>query len=312
MLFHKILVVLDPNKTTQHALERVVRLIEEQKYHKPVEITVFMSAYDIAYEMSALLSTEEGDRMKATVLEQCRQAITPIIAPYQHLPNVHWDTIVMWNSNEADAITEAVKVNNFDLVVKHSQAKNDGFTALIFTPQDWQLLRTCPAPIMMVRDNAWQHQRRILVAVNVASDEANKMRFNDELVQLGLDIAHHLDRGNIHLVSAYPPSAINMSIDMPEFNNTQSEQSEYESYAKNMQTLREKFGIAEDHTHLVEGFPEEVIPESAKALDAELVILGSVGRTGLAGVFLGNTAEHVISKLHCNLLTIKPRPESKI
>ena len=61
-----------------------------------------------------------------------------------------------------------------------------------------------------------------------------------------------------------------------------------------------------DHTHVREGFPEEVIPEVAKEIEAELVILGTVGRTGLSAALLGNTAEHVISKLSCNLLAIKP------
>ncbi len=49
-----------------------------------------------------------------------------------------------------------------------------------------------------------------------------------------------------------------------------------------------------------------MIPEVAKEIEAELVILGTVGRTGLSAALLGNTAEHVISKLSCNLLAIKP------
>ena len=71
-----------------------------------------------------------------------------------------------------------------------------------------------------------------------------------------------------------------------------------------MKALRQKFGIDEDHTHVREGFPEEVIPEVAKEIEAELVILGTVGRTGLSAALLGNTAEHVISKLSCNLLAL--------
>ena len=49
-----------------------------------------------------------------------------------------------------------------------------------------------------------------------------------------------------------------------------------------------------------------MIPQVAEKLEAELVILGTIGRTGLSAAFLGNTAEHVISKLSCNLLAIKP------
>jgi len=73
--------------------------------------------------------------------------------------------------------------------------------------------------------------------------------------------------------------------------------------------LRQSFGIDDDHTHLREGFPEDVIPDVAKELEAELVVLGTLGRTGLSAALLGNTAEHVISKLSCNLLAIKPPKE---
>ena len=73
-----------------------------------------------------------------------------------------------------------------------------------------------------------------------------------------------------------------------------------------MKALRQEFGINEDHTHVLEGFPEDVIPKVAKEIEAELVILGTVGRTGLSAALLGNTAEHVISKLNCNLLAVKP------
>ncbi len=306
MLFNKMLVVLEPNKTKQYALERAVALAQEQKNPQPVEITVFMSVYDIAYEMSELLSSEEDKRkMRDSIIAKRSEEIQPILAQY-HDPDIQFKTLVVWSSNEADAITEAVDSEHFNLVVKYTVAKDEGLSALLFTPQDWQLLRKCPAPIMMVRNTNWQHQRRILIAVNVGDDDLMHTTFNDELVQLGMTIANNLERGNVHLVSAYPPSAINVTIDMPEFQNRASEKSERQSHEENMKALCEKFGIESDHAHVVEGFPEDVIPEVAKQLEAEMVVLGTVGRRGLAAAFLGNTAEHVISRLHCNLLTIKP------
>ncbi|MDG6896787.1 universal stress protein UspE [Actinobacillus delphinicola] len=306
MLFNKMLVVLEPNKTKQYALDRAVALAREQKNPQPVEITVFMSVYDIAYEMSELLSSEEDKRkMRDSIIAKRSEEIQPILAQY-HDPDIQFKTLVVWNSNEADAITEAVDKEHFKLVVKYTVAKDEGLSALLFTPQDWQLLRKCPAPIMMVRNTNWQHKRRILIAVNVGDDDATHVTFNDELVQLGMTIANNLERGNVHLVSAYPPSAINVTIDMPEFQNKATEKSERQSHEENMKVLCEKFGIASDHAHVIEGFPEEVIPEVAKQIEAEMVVLGTVGRRGLAAAFLGNTAEHVISRLHCNLLTIKP------
>ena len=43
-----------------------------------------------------------------------------------------------------------------------------------------------------------------------------------------------------------------------------------------------------------------------KIVAVVLVVLGILGRTGISAAFLGNTAEHVIDKLKCDLLAIKP------
>ena len=143
--------------------------------------------------------------------------------------------------------------------------------------------------------------------MNVSDDENEAhSTFNDELVSLSMDLADSLDRGNIHLVTAYPSTPINMAIDLPEFSSGEYSSGLRGQYLLNMKALRQKYGIDGDHTHVLEGFPEDVIPQVAEKLEAELVILGTIGRTGLSAAFLGNTAEHVISKLNCNLLAIKP------
>lgn len=304
MKFNHILVILNPENEKQYALARAVRLVDEQKSDTPVKITLFLTAYELSYEMSALLSSDERQEMLNTVIEQRKKDIEPYMAKYSH-PMIQFDTKVVWSNNEAEAIVAEFEQNPYDLVVKYTK-EEESLTSLIFTPMDWQLLRKCPVPMLMVRDGDWKHQRRILVAVNVSGDEDYHEEFNKSLVSIGIDLATNLERGNIHLVTAYPPTPVNMAIDLPEFHSTEYNNSVRGQHLLNMKALRQKFGINEDHTHVREGFPEEVIPEVAKELQAELVVLGTVGRTGLSAALLGNTAEHVISRLKCNLLAIKP------
>ncbi len=304
MKFNNILVVLNPDNEKQYALARAVRLVKEQQNETKVKITTLLSVYDLSYEMSAILSSEERSEMHKTAVEQQRQAVQFYLDKYAD-PEIEFDSHIVWSSNEADAIREEVEKNQYDLVVKYTKDE-ESFTSLIFTPVDWQLLRKCPIPVLMVRDGDWKHQRRILVAVNVSGEQEYQDEFNQELVSTGMSLAENLNRGNVHLVAAYPVAPINMAIDLPEFNTSGYENGIRGQHLINMKALRQKFGIDEDHTHVREGFPEEVIPEVAKEIEAELVILGTVGRTGLSAALLGNTAEHVISKLSCNLLAIKP------
>ncbi|HDR1021487.1 TPA: universal stress protein UspE [Pasteurella multocida] len=309
MKFNNILVVLNPENEKQYALARAVRLVKEQKSEQKVKITVFLAVYDLSYEMSALLSAEEREEMHRGVIAQRTQLIQPYLEKYAD-PNIEFTPLVIWHSNEAEAIAAEVEKSTYDLVVKYTK-EEESITSLIFTPMDWQLLRKCPTPLLMVRDGDWKHQRRILIAVNTTDDDEdrNHSMINQQLVALGIDLASNLERGNVHLVTAYPPTPVNMAIDLPEFNGGEYEKNIRGQYLINMKALRQQFGIDEDHTHVREGFPEEVIPEVAKELEAELVVLGTVGRTGLSAAFLGNTAEHVINRLSCNLLAIKPKKQ---
>jgi len=44
----------------------------------------------------------------------------------------------------------------------------------------------------------------------------------------------------------------------------------------------------------------------AKSKKIDLLVMGTVCRTGLAGFFIGNTAEKVLSEVNCSVLTVKP------
>ena len=57
---------------------------------------------------------------------------------------------------------------------------------------------------------------------------------------------------------------------------------------------------------LKKAFLKRVIPDLSEHLQAGIVVLGTVGRTGLSAAFLGNTAEQVIDHLRCDLLALKP------
>jgi nucleotide-binding universal stress UspA family protein len=58
--------------------------------------------------------------------------------------------------------------------------------------------------------------------------------------------------------------------------------------------------------HLARGEACELIPHLAQEKQIDLIVMGTVCRTGVPGVLIGNTAERVLRKLSCSLLTVKP------
>ncbi|SUH03489.1 Universal stress protein E [Salmonella enterica subsp. enterica] len=143
--------------------------------------------------------------------------------------------------------------------------------------------------------------------MNLASEEPYHNALNEKLVKETLQLAEQVNHTEVHLVGAYPryaQSILPLSCRnlIPACITTPSEASIYWP----MKALRQKFSIDEKVTHVEKGLPEEVIPDLAEHLQAGIVVLGTVGRTGLSAAFLGNTAEQVIDHLRCDLLVIKP------
>ncbi len=60
---------------------------------------------------------------------------------------------------------------------------------------------------------------------------------------------------------------------------------------------------------VLQGDPREVLVDVARSEGAELVVVGSHGRTGLAKLVLGSVAAHVVAHAPCSVMVVK-RPKS--
>jgi nucleotide-binding universal stress UspA family protein len=59
-------------------------------------------------------------------------------------------------------------------------------------------------------------------------------------------------------------------------------------------------------THLVRGSARREIPALAKQLDVDLVVMGTVGHTGIPGLLMGDTTETILRQVDCSVLAVKP------
>jgi universal stress protein E len=64
--------------------------------------------------------------------------------------------------------------------------------------------------------------------------------------------------------------------------------------------------IPPDRMRLAKGRADVVIPRLAKRHAVDLVVMGTVGRRGIPGLVIGNTAERILSRLEYSILTLKP------
>ncbi len=61
------------------------------------------------------------------------------------------------------------------------------------------------------------------------------------------------------------------------------------------------------NAHLVKGSARKEIPALIQELGADLVVMGTVARTGISGLVMGNTAEMILTQIDCSVLAAKPK-----
>ena len=206
-----MLVAIDPNQDDQPALRRAVYV------HQRIggKIKAFLPIYDFSYEMTTLLSPDERTAMRQGVISQ-RTAWIREQAKYYLEAGVPIDIKVVWHNRPFEAIIQEIVAGGHDLLLKMAH-QHDKLESVIFTPTDWHLLRKCPCPVWMVKDQPWPEGGKAVVAVNLASEEDYHNSLNEKLVKETLQLADQVNHTEVHLVGAYPVTPINIAIELPEF-----------------------------------------------------------------------------------------------
>lgn len=295
--YKHILAVVELERDTQPALSRAQEISDKTG----ATITAMLVVYDLSYDMTTMLSPDEREAMKDAVTKEHASWLS------EHLRQLgfsHIDIVVQWNNRAFEAVIHHVIDNDIDLVVKATK-RHDDLASVIFTPTDWHLLRKCPSPVLLVKEHDWPEGGQIVAAVNVGSEDDEHNLLNDKLTVIANDYAKLLN-GNVNLVNSYPSTPLNIAIEVPEFDPDAYNNSVKHHHQAEMAGHAKKYGITTANTYVKEGLPEKVIPMVAKDIDAELVIIGTVGRVGLSAALIGNTAEHVIDELDCDVLAVKP------
>lgn len=243
--YQNILVAIDPNQDDQPALRRAVYLVQRNGG----TIKAFLAIYDLSYDMTTLLSPDERTAMRKGVISQ-RSAWISEQCRFYIDSGIPIDIKVVWHNRPYEAIIQEVLKAKHDLLLKMAH-QHDRLESIIFTPTDWHLLRKCPCPVWMVKDQPWPEEGTALVAVNLSSEDPLHDPLNLRLVKETLELAEHVNQTPVHLISAYPVTPINIAIELPDFDPSVYNDAIRGQHLVAMKALRQQFGIDEKFTHVV-------------------------------------------------------------
>lgn len=204
-----------------------------------------------------------------------------------------------WHNNITDTIIRTQMAQGCGLVIKQHLPDNPLKRALL-TPDDWKLLRSCPAPVLLAKGSAQWMNGTILAAVDLGDHDDQHHRLRDSIVSHAFDIARMVS-GQLHLLSAHPAPMLSAANPIYQLRETI-----LKIYGEKARYYIDEYEIDEQHTHIDEGPADSLIPRVAEQIGACVTVIGTVARTGISGALIGNTAEVVLDQLSGDVLVLKP------
>lgn len=166
------------------------------------------------------------------------------------------------------------------------------------------LMRKCPCAISVVRPHAVNRYTRVLAAIDPDASDPEKDSLNRKIMELAISMAK-LERSELHVVHVW-------EVDGMSGGSSGEVWKLWEATARREITRRLHEFLAdydlgaEARVHVVVGRTAVAISELARKERIDLLVMGTVCRTGVRGFFTGNTAEETLHRVGCSLLTVKP------
>ncbi len=173
------------------------------------------------------------------------------------------------------------------------------------------MLRKCPVPVWVMRPKP-DDGFRVLALVDPDSEDPVRDSLNDLVLELALSVCTR-EGGELHIGHAWelagestlrsspyvalPGTLVDLMVETVETR-----------HRRQLDLLLQRHGVDDvgAAVHLVSGEAGEVLPQLAEGLHAGLVVMGTVARTGLSGLIMGNTAETILRSVRCSVLAVKP------
>jgi nucleotide-binding universal stress UspA family protein len=163
-----------------------------------------------------------------------------------------------------------------------------------------KIVRKGEIPVLVVKNRSGTPYRRLLVPTDY-SDAARQAL----ITALALAPEAHLDL--LHVYTLWGEGRLSLADPGEETREKYHQQAREGAAAAMAEWLRGiDLGARPIERHFRHGHPGALIPQTARELTADLVAMGTAGRSGLPYILLGSVAEHVLREAPCDVLTVRP------
>ncbi|MBJ7267724.1 universal stress protein [Idiomarina abyssalis] len=214
---------------------------------------------------------------------------------------------LMASAKPALALVNASINSKSDILIKAAEDESSaGFRAF-----DNTILRNAACPVYLVRNEPCGNDS-MAVAIDAETTTPEERELAIKLLRVAYSMAHAHGK-KLHVISCWQ-----YIFDDFVSNSTWSHLSDAEtiqllrahekSHFEQLCSLIEASGACSDDLiiHHKRGAPESIVPLVLKSHEINTLVIGSLSRAGFLGLLIGNTAENLLQKLSCSVLTFKP------
>jgi universal stress protein E len=302
----RILAVLDPTVEAQPALARAATLARRCG----ATLELFVCDFDPSLSGQPFFDTDRLRQLREEFISE-RLEYLEETAEELRAEGLAVETHVHWDNPVYRGIVRRVEESAPDLVVKDTHY-HTVLRRTLFTNTDWNLIRTCPAPLLLVKRGDWPETPRLLAALDPGHLGDKPAALDHDILEWCELLAERMG-GECHAVHAFFPAALLAATTsmggMPLVDGLMGAdviESERKRVAAALGQIIASHAVAPVRVHLEQGAAHEVLPRVAEQVGASVVVMGAISRSRLQEVFLGSTAERVLDRLACDVLVVKP------
>ncbi|SFE37204.1 universal stress protein [Nitrosomonas sp. Nm166] len=308
--FSNILCAVSAGESSRPTLERAISLSENNQ----AQLTVVGVIPRVTGGLIMTDGTAISADLQAAMITECLQVLQCFTEPYQQRLYIQHEVLIGTGFLE---IIRTVLRNGHDLLIK--PAENPNFVDRLFGSDDMHLLRKCPCPVWLTQPAEKSNYKCILAAIDFdpESPDATEQDLNQQILDLSSSLAlsdfaalhfvHVWDAPGEATVRSWSNNANEAAISYVEGERLRHERGLDRLHEQLKNYLgKEAYEYLSPQFHLCRGTASMVIPATARQFQADMVVMGTVARTGIAGLLIGNTAETILEQLRCSVLAIKP------
>ncbi len=297
--FKRILVATDTRLESQPVLYTAAEVAINNK--------ASLKIVDVVPDLSwaARLSLQDHEHVQDLLRQEKTQRLESLAAPIRDR-GIEVETKLLEGKTSVEIVREVLR-GEHDLVVavaKGSNSRHSGF----FGNTARRLLRHCPSAVWLVAPETGPHVKHIVACVDTSTDDPLDAELNDKVFELASSISTFQNSkfSVLHAWLMQDESLLSTRLKPKLLAQYETKDREYRERLLDKFLRQHDSSRAAENVHVVKGKTPEVVSNFVRDNYVDLVVMGTIARSGLTGLLMGNTSEEVLDQINCSVLTVKP------